>query len=282
MTSPTYQQRVYRNDDHAAILDKVHRSQLRVADLEHTCAADEVQIRAAQTRFDALPAYDRGWMLELIAVLALLAIVLEWFPARMMSLVFFFASAVELQALTAAFAFGGFLLGLMLGELARRHRQPQRHAVLDTVCFLLAGVAVVAFLAVGFALRYGYAQASTDGAVAAIGPMVQAAALTTLAFIGIVIAFTSGYHRESFDSLRLRWRLSRLRGELRTNEAHLAATQHELAAAERAATVAGGYAPGTLGAAAETVAPGSPVAPANGAVAVEPSVPTVSGNGVYH
>jgi hypothetical protein len=276
MTSPTYQQRAYRNDDHAAILDKVHRAQLRVADLERSCAADEAQIRAAQTRFDALPAYDRGWMLELIAVLAMLAIVLEWFPARMMSLVFFFASAVELQALTAAFAFGGFLLGLVLGELARRHRQPQRHAALDTVCFALAAIAVIAFLAVGFELRYGYAQASTDGAVAAIGPVVQAAALTTLAFIGIVIAFTSGYHRESFDSLRLRWRLSRLRGELRTNEAHLAATQHELAAAERAATVAvDGYAP--VAAAAPAAA-----AAANGAVAADPTVPTVSGNGVYH
>src|ERR1700722_19308857 len=127
MTSPTYQQRAYRNDDHAAILDKVHRAQLRVADLERNCAAGEAQIRAAQTRFDALPAYDRGWMLELIGVLAVLAIVLEWYPARMMSLVFFFASAVELMALTAAFAAGGFLLGLVLGELARRYRMPQPH-----------------------------------------------------------------------------------------------------------------------------------------------------------
>jgi hypothetical protein len=238
MTSPTYQQRVYRNDDHAAILDKAHRAQLRVAELERNCIAGEAQIRAAQTRFDALPAYDRGWMLELIGVLALLAIVLEWYPARMMSLVFFFASAVELIALTCAFAAGGFLLGLVLGELARRHRMPQPHSFLDGVCLGLAALAVVAFLAVGFELRMGYAQASSDGVTPAIGPVVQAAALTTLAFIGIVIAFTSGYQRESLDSWRLRRRLARLRSTLHTNELHLAATQHELAAAERAASVA--------------------------------------------
>jgi hypothetical protein len=270
MTSPTYQQRAYRNSDHAAILDKVHRAQLRLADLERSCAAGEAQIRAAQTRFDALSPYDRGWMLELIALLAVLAIVLEWFPARMMSLVFFFASAVELVALTCAFAAGGFLLGLVLGELARRHRQPQQHALLDSICFGLAALAVVAFLAVGFELRMGYAQASTDGAIAAVGPVVQAAALTTLAFIGIVIAFTSGYQRESFDSLRLRWRLSRLRSELSTNEAHLTATQHELASAQRAAAVAAdGYAP-----AAST----NGVPPPD---ASQPSAPA-TGNGVAH
>jgi hypothetical protein len=270
MTSPTYQQRAYRNSDHAAILDKVHRAQLRLADLERSCAAGEAQIRAAQTRFDALSPYDRGWMLELIALLAVLAIVLEWFPARMMSLVFFFASAVELVALTCAFAAGGFLLGLVLGELARRHRQPQQHALLDSICFGLAALAVVAFLAVGFELRMGYAQASTDGAIAAVGPVVQAAALTTLAFIGIVIAFTSGYQRESFDSLRLRWRLSRLRSELSTNEAHLTATQQELASAQRAAAVAAdGYVPATS-------TNGVPPPDAS-----QPSAPA-TGNGVAH
>jgi hypothetical protein len=268
MTSPTYQQRAYRNDDHAAILDKVHRAQLRVADLERNCAAGEAQIRAAQTRFDALPAYDRGWMLELIGVLAVLAIVLEWYPARMMSLVFFFATAVELVALTCAFAAGGFLLGLVLGELARRYRMPQQHAFLDGVCLGLAALAVVAFLAVGFELRMGYAQASSDGVTPAIGPVVQAAALTTLAFIGIVIAFTAGYHRESLDSLALRRRLSRLRSTLRTNELHLAATQHELAAVERAARVAAadagsGRVPTVSGDAAQNGA-SQPAAPASG------------------
>jgi hypothetical protein len=272
MTSPTYQQRAYRNDDHAAILDKVHRAQLRVAELEQNCAAGEAQIRAAQTRFDALPAYDRGWMLELIGVLAILAIVLEWYPARMMSLVFFFASAVELVALTSAFAAGGFLLGLVLGELARRYRMPQPHTFLDGVCLGLATIAVVAFLAVGFELRMGYAQASSDGVTAAIAPVIQAAALTTLAFIGIVIAFTSGYHRESLDSMRLRGRLSRLRSALRTNELHLAATRHELAAVERAASVAGqDFGPARV-----------PTVPTVSGDSSQPAAAPASGNGVVH
>ena len=234
MASPTYQQRVYRNDDHAAMLDKAHHARLRIEELERRCDAGEAQIRVAQSRFDSIPAYDRGWMLEVIAVLALVSVVLEWFPARMMSLVFFFATKVELVALTLAFAVGGFLLGLLLGELLRRHRKPQPHAALDWIFLFFAGLAVAAFLGVGYALRFGYASASTDGAAGAVNPTVQALALTTLAFIGIVIAFTSGYYRESVEALRVRWRLSRLRGALRADEAHLEATRHELAAANRA------------------------------------------------
>ena len=173
-------------------------------------------------------------MLEVIAVLALVSITLEWYPARMMSLVFFFASAVELVALTAAFAVGGFLLGLMLGELLRRHRKPQAHAALDWVFLACAVIAAGAFLAVGYQLRFAYAHASSDAAQSPIGPAVQAAALTTLAFIGIVIAFTSGYYRESIEALRVRWRLAGLHGQVRTNQRHLEATRAELEAAERA------------------------------------------------
>jgi hypothetical protein len=234
MASPTYQQRVSRSDDHAAMLDKAHHATMRVADLENNLAAGEAQIRAAQSRLDSIPAYDRGWMLEVIGILALVSITLEWYPARMMSLVFFFASATELIALTAAFAVGGFLLGLLLGELLRRHRKPQPHAALDWVFLSCAIVAVVAFLAVGFMLRMAYAQASNDGTAAPIGPIVQASALTTLAFIGIVIAFTSGYYRESVEAARVRRRLMGMRGDLRANEQHLEATKQELAAAERA------------------------------------------------
>lgn len=234
MTSPTYQQRVYRNDDHAAILDNAHHARLRIGELETKCAAGEAQIRAAQSRYDALPAYDRGWMLEVIGILALVAIVLEWFPARIMSLVFFFATKVELIALTAAFAAGGFLLGLLLGELLRRHRKPQPHGALDWIILGCAWAAVIAFLAVGYMLRLAYANASNDASAAAMTPIVQAAALTTLAFIGIVIAFTAGYYRESAEALHVRRRLARLRGALRSNEAHLDATRHELSASERA------------------------------------------------
>jgi hypothetical protein len=234
MASPTYQQRVDRNDDRSAMLDKVYRARLRLGEFESACAAGEARIRAAQNRLDSIPAYDRGWMLEVIAVLALVSVTLEWYPARMMSLVFFFASAVELVALTAAFAVGGFLLGLMLGELLRRHRKPQAHAALDWVFLGCAVLAAGAFLAVGYQLRFAYAHASSDAAQSPIGPAVQAAALTTLAFIGIVIAFTSGYYRESIEALRVRWRLAGLHGQVRTNQRHLEATRAELEAAERA------------------------------------------------
>jgi hypothetical protein len=234
MASPTYQQRVDRNDDRAAMLDKVYRARLRLAGFESTCVAGEARIRAAQNRLDSIPAYDRGWLVEVIAVLALVSITLEWYPARMMSLVFFFASAVELVALTAAFAVGGFLLGLMLGELLRRHRKPQGHAALDWVFLGCAVLAAGAFLAVGYQLRFAYAHASSDAAQSPIGPGVQAAALTTLAFIGIVIAFTSGYYRESVEAMRVRWRLAGLHREVSTNQRHLEATRAELEAAERA------------------------------------------------
>jgi hypothetical protein len=85
----------------------------------------------------------------------------------------------------------------------------------------------------------GYAAPSTDASTpAAVGPAILAAALTTLAFIGIVIAFTAGYHRESFETLGLRYRIRNLHDRLKVSEAQLQATQRELGAAERAAVVA--------------------------------------------
>lgn len=276
MASPTYQQRVDRNDDHAAILDNAHHARLRIAELETKCAAGEAQIRAAQSRFEALPPYERGWMLELIGVLAVVSIVLEWFPARMMSLVFFFATAVELTALTAAFAVGGFLLGLLVGELLRRHRRPQPHGALDWIILACAWAAVIAFLAVGYMLRLAYANASNDASAAAMTPIVQAAALTTLAFIGIVIAFTSGYYRESAEALHVRRRLSKLRGALRANEAHLEATRHELSASERAFR----FTDDAEGRAAEARASAAATIPTvAGDTADHPQAPS-SGNGV--
>jgi hypothetical protein len=234
MASPTYQQRVDRNDDRSAMLDKVYRARRQLADFESVCSGGEAQIRAAQSRLDSIPPYDRGWMVEVIAVLALVSITLEWYPARMMSLVFFFASAAELVALTAAFAVGGFLLGLLLGELLRRHRKPQAHAALDWIVLVCAVVAAGAFLAVGYELRLAFATASNDAAQSPIGPVVQAAALTTLAFIGIVIAFTSGYYRESTEAMRVRWRLSSLHRRVVSSQRHMEATRAELEAAERA------------------------------------------------
>ena len=238
--TPTYQERVDRSDDRAAMQHAAYRARLRLSDLEGKCDGAQTRIAAAQSRLDALPVYERGWLLEVIVLLAVVSIVLEWYPARMMSLVFFFASAVELVALTAAFAVGGFLLGLLLGELLRRHRRPQLHAPLDWVFLSLAVVAVAAFLAVGYELRLGYARASIDAANSPLEPIVQAAALTTLAFIGIVIAFTSGYYRESVEAMGMRRRLGRLHARLRTDQQHLEATRNELAAAERACELIGG------------------------------------------
>jgi hypothetical protein len=269
MASSTYQQRVDRNDDRSAMLDKVYRARLRLAELENSCAAGEAQIRGAQSRFDSIAAHDRGWMLEAIAVLALVSITLEWYPARMMSLVFFFASAVELVALTAAFAIGGFLLGLLLGELLRRHRKPQQHAALDWVFLTCAVVAVSAFLAVGYQLRFAYAHASSDAAQSPIGPAVQAAALTTLAFIGIVIAFTSGYYRESVEAMRVRWRLGSLHRRVRVSQQHLEATRAELEAAERAYRLI-----------ADEDAPATASDPASGASAEARAASNAAGNGV--
>ncbi|HEX3465177.1 MAG TPA: hypothetical protein VHS78_14110 [Candidatus Elarobacter sp.] len=230
----TYQQRIERGGDRSAMADKVARARLRVEGLERACAGSESQIADAQSHLDAIPAYDRGWPVEVIGILAVVAIVLEWYPARMMSLVFFFASKVELIALTAAFAVGGFLLGLLLGELLRRHRRPQLHGAVDWLVLGLGIAAVVAFLTMGYELRLAYATASSDAAQSPVPPVIQALALTTLAFIGIVIAFTSGYYRESIEAMAVRYRLGGARRRMRTSERHLEAVRFELEAAERA------------------------------------------------
>ena len=234
----TYQQRIERGADRSAMAEKVARGRLRVEALERACAGSESQIADAQSHLDALPAHERGWPIEVIGILAVVAIVLEWYPARMMSLVFFFASKVELIALTAAFAVGGFLLGLLLGELLRRHRRPQLHAALDWVFLCAAVVAVLGFLGIGYELRLAYATASSDAAQSPVQPVIQALALTTLAFIGIVIAFTSGYYRESGEAMGVRYRLGGARRRMRTNERHLEAVRAEVEAAERAYALA--------------------------------------------
>jgi len=273
MTSPSYQQRVSRTSDQAVLNARVHRAQLKLDELEQTCNADEAQIRAAETRFEALPAHDRGWAIEVVAILAVISIALEIYPAHLMSLVFFGANGPELGLLTAAFAGGGFLLGLVLGEMARRYRVPQRHTLIDHLCFVFALIAVIAFLAVGFELRMGYAAASTDSTNPAIGPLVQAAALTTLAFIGIVVAFTAGYHRESYGTVALRYRLINLRSNLKSSETQLQATRHEFAAADRAASTSADGMPAPR---VQTIASDGAYGNGNG------SSNGVSGNGLLH
>ncbi len=233
MASPGFQQRVDRSADRAAVLEQLHRARSRNGECEAACAAAEGDIRAAQRRLDAVPAYERGWPVEVIVGLAAIAIVLEWYPARMMSLVFFFASRTELIALTAAFAATGFLLGLLLGELVRRLRRPQPQAAFDAVFIGLAAIAATGFLVVGYLLRFTYATASNDGSQVPNSPAIQAAALTMLAFTGIVLAFTSGYYRESFETLALRRRLGSLRGRLRTAQRHLDATRREVEISDR-------------------------------------------------
>jgi hypothetical protein len=103
---------------------------------------------------------------------------------------------------------------------------------------------------------------------------VQAAALTTLAFIGIVIAFTSGYYRESVEALHVRRRLSRLRTALRADETHLDATRHELSASERAFR----FTDDEEGRAAE----GRAASATTAAGPSEPQPAAYAGNGVVH
>src|SRR5579884_187323 len=238
MASPGFQQRIHRTADRAAVLEQLHRARSRHAECETSCTSAEADIRAAQRRLDAVPPYERGWPIEIIAGLAIVAIVLEWYPARMMSLVFFFASRTELIALTAAFAATGFLLGLLLGELVRRQRRPQPQAGFDAIFLGLAAIAAIGFLTVGYLLRYTYATASTDGAQIPNSPTIQAAALTMLAFTGIVLAFTAGYYRESFETLALRHRLGGLHRRLRAAQRHLDATRREVEISDRAVRLA--------------------------------------------
>ncbi len=110
-------------------------------------------------------------------------------------------------------------MGLLLGELVRRQRRPQPAVAHDAIFLALAAIAATGFLVVGYLLRYTYATASNDGSQIPNSPAIQAAALTMLAFTGIVLAFTSGYYRESFETLALRRRLGTLRGRLRTRAA---------------------------------------------------------------
>jgi len=213
---------------------RIADAMLTIEDLERRRNMEETSLRAGRAHLDSLQPYDRGWMLEVIVPIAAISILLEWYPARMMSLVFFFASHIELNALTAAFAVSGFFLGFVEGELLRRYRVPQPHSVVDRSLLVAVSAAIVAFLIVGYILRVGYATAASDALAGPLSPGAQAAALTTLATIGIIMAVASGYCRESIEAWAVRKRLARLRHDLRSDVHLLEATRRELTSSERA------------------------------------------------
>ena len=99
-----------------------------------------------------------------------------------------------------------------------------------TLLEMIAVIAVIAMLAA--ILLPNLPHATTRPRLE--GYAIEAAALTMLAFTGIVLAFTAGYYRESQETLGLRRRLGALGRKLRTAQGHLEVTRRDIEASDRA------------------------------------------------
>jgi hypothetical protein len=223
-----YEEQSRRIHDRDAIKSKQNKLQNRANHLEESCASLAEQIRAKLGLIDVTSDDEKGWMLEVVVIVAIVALALEISPAHMMSLVFTFASVPELYGLTAMFTVIGFLIGFFTGELMLRHKLMRRRTLADTVFVSLLVVGAVAFLGFGFQMRYAYAVATSSSSAAAMSPVLQAATMTALAALGILIAVIVGYYRESKTVWSNRRDLGRLQRELAKNTRYLADTRTEL------------------------------------------------------
>jgi hypothetical protein len=223
-----YEEHSRRLHDRDAITSKQNKLQNRANHLEESCASLAEQIRAKLGLIEVTSDDEKGWMLEVVAIVAVVALALEISPAHMMSLVFTFASVPELYALTAMFTVIGFLIGFFTGELMLRHKLARRRTVADNVFLALLVIGAVAFLGFGYQMRYAYAVATSASSAAAMTPVLQAATMTALAGLGILIAVIVGYYRESKTVWTNRRDLERLQRDLAKSTRYLADTRTEL------------------------------------------------------
>jgi hypothetical protein len=254
------------------------------------------ELGAVTARLDSLPQYLHGWAVELVVALGIIAFALEWYPARLVAYAFDVTDAASLYLMTAAIAFAGWLSGFIIGDIAWRHRKPQQRAPLYTFALVLATVAAVVYLWMGYENRLTYASLVIDGsAVQMLAPWKLALSLTGLSALGIALACLTGIMRESKEAAILRRTANRLDHELEAcNKQQTAAEsereEHEAAYGEAyepkapadapAVATAGTQAPAGAPAATDAQAAADTQAQAGapfaaGAPAPAPAVPTV-------
>ncbi|MDB5070352.1 MAG: hypothetical protein JWM87_1463 [Candidatus Eremiobacteraeota bacterium] len=220
------------NDDRMTKLFK------RVAHFNDKCDDARTELDDALGRQEGLQEHARGWPLLMVLLLGALSVALEYYPASLFTLVFQ-AKDNEHVALTWIFTAIGVILALVLGELLRRTRVPERPHTIDNVFVGVVGLLALAFLYFGYVLRAAYTAAQGGRLIPGLTAQQEALALTAVATIGILLTLITAYYRESIESFFVGIRIRRLRGELQMYETNKKKNQADLDRVIDAARTAG-------------------------------------------
>jgi hypothetical protein len=226
-TEPGIEATTAASNDRRANEDRQKKLVERVAHFTKKCVETRTALNGAMVRADGIPEHGRGWPLLMVALLALVTIALEYYPASLFTLVFMAKDNVH-TALTWIFTAIGTVLALILGELLRRTRVPERPHAIDTVFVFVVGAVTLAFLYLGYVLRVAYTTAMVKTLIPQLGARQEAIALTAVATVGILLTVITAYYREGLESFSVNRRIRKLRGDLTAFEANEKKNQTDL------------------------------------------------------
>lgn len=221
--------------DRRAMHDRVRGLADRVAAFQGSCDDLRTRLSEAERRQGGIEEHRRGWPLMVVVALGLVTIALEYVPASLFTQVFMSADDRLRTILTWTFTVIGVLLAVFFGELLHRLRRPERAHVRDTIFVAITAFVILMYLYIGFKLRLAYTE--TAGTAVNLTAPIEAFALTSVAFIGILLTVVSAYYRESIESFFLGMRVARLRRELAESETHLRTHERDLTRACSAAGI---------------------------------------------
>jgi hypothetical protein len=199
------------------------------------------EIDGLESALKALPRHERGIPFLVFLVLAAVAVVLEYIPAKFYTQVFFDAGDAVANGMVYAFTTIGVLVAACGAELLRRWREPREKSLLELIFAGCLFVAVGAFLYATFLLRNAAAAitaqhaARSMAATSPIDPTAESLALTLLAALAILIGVFAGTFRESMRAFNLARELGAARSRLATNQKRSSDMLRDLRSARLAA-----------------------------------------------
>gem|GEM_PF-5828813 len=183
-----------------------------------------------RVKLRSVPDHERGWPVEAVGLLSLLAVVLEWFPALLTARVYLEGDPAVLLMLTASFAVMGAALGDFLGHALRAFRQGSHPSVTHGVFAVVIGVLALLYLRAVYLIRVGI----PPSADALVPSPTLAAGLVILSAAGMAVACFAAYHAEGFGCFLLRldermtkWRLAHTREAYAYGQVQAARYHHE-------------------------------------------------------
>lgn len=223
-----------RSDDVAAGSVRVAESRRWLAEMEAVAEVIAARRAAVAEQYEAFPASERGWPVEVVVLVNATALALFAYPAWVETAAFS-VDPRERLALAVVLALTGLLLGVVFGELLRRYRKPRAHSLVDRAILVYVIFSVIAYLGTSLTLDLSFGATRHDAAQT-VRPVIDDA-LTLFAAMGIGLAVIAGYYRESLLAGRVRRLLRATTADVVQSELDLEAAK--LSLTKRAA--AAGY-----------------------------------------